>query len=260
MAYLQYEGRLPQAFVAEGDLRELRIASRERHSVVEERSDLMRRMRSHLAQLGLKIGKSDFKSVEGRRRVSALVEEVKGRDGLRGMAIARLWKRIEALDEEERYWREQQLSLAKKFDQVEEIDQKLAGMGPQLASTVYGEMGDPRRYHSAKAFGKATGLTPGYRESAGKRSKEKMTRQGSSLVRWALTRAAVSCLRCKKGSGLWVRRWVEKMKRRKPLKAVIVAAARKLAEGIWRLFALGAEFDLARSFGAPRGWAPAEES
>ena len=53
LAYLQYEGRLPKAFVAEGDLRELRVACREHHAVVEERSDLMRRMRSHLAQLGL---------------------------------------------------------------------------------------------------------------------------------------------------------------------------------------------------------------
>ena len=52
MAYLLQERRLPDAFMAEGDLRELRIASRELCSVVGERSALMRRMRSRLAQLG----------------------------------------------------------------------------------------------------------------------------------------------------------------------------------------------------------------
>lgn len=255
LAYLQYEGRLPEAFVAEGDLRELRIASRERHSVVQERSDLMRRMRSHLWQLGMKIGKSDFKSIEGRGRIKALVEAVESQRGERGSAIARLWRRIAGLDEEEAYWRGRQSALAQKFEPVERIDRELAGLGEQLASTVYGEMGDPSRYHSAKAFAKGTGLTPGYRESAGKRSREKMTRQGSILVRWALTRAVIACLRCKRGAGLWVRRWVEKMKRRKPMKAVVVAAARKLAEGMWRLFAMGDDFDLGRAFGAPPGWA-----
>ena len=49
LAYLQYERRLPKAMVAVGDLRELRVICREYRSVVDERSDLMRRLRSHLA-------------------------------------------------------------------------------------------------------------------------------------------------------------------------------------------------------------------
>ena len=63
LAYLAQENRLPEAFVATGDLRELRIACRELRSVIDQRSDLMRRMKSHLAQLGLGFASSAWASV-----------------------------------------------------------------------------------------------------------------------------------------------------------------------------------------------------
>jgi len=115
---------------------------------------------------------------------------------------------------------------------------------------VVAELGDPRQYHSAAAYTKATGLTPGYRESGGRRRGGVITREGSAHARWALTRAILSCRRCKSGTGWLVSQWVEKRRRRgKSLKATMVAAARKLAEGIWRLANWGEEFDLARAFG-----------
>lgn len=250
LGYLLWEGRLPEAFVAEGDLRELRIASRELRSVVDERSDLMRRMRSHLRQLGLGFGKSDWASVAGRARITELVERVEAEHGVRGEAVARLWTRIGRMDEQVEHWRGRVDELASRFDQVRLMDEQLPGVGPTIAAAVFGELGDPSRYRSAKAYAKATGLTPGYRESGGRRSKLKITREGSAHVRWALTRAVLACLRCQRGPGLAVRRWVEKQSRRKSKKAAMVAAARKLAEGVWRLFALGEAFDLARAFGA----------
>ncbi len=251
LAYLQYEGRLPHAFAAEGDLRELRIVCREHRRVIDERSDLVRRMRAHLAQLGMSIGTSDFKSALGYQRIAKLVEEVKPAHGQRGSAIARLWDRIQWMDEEVGHWREQIQALAQKSEQVQLLDDELAGVGETLAPIIWSELGDPHRFRSEKAYAKTTGLTPGYRESAGHRSRHKMTREGSSLARWALTQAVMSCLRCRQGDGMWVKRWVQKMRKRKSMKATIVAAARKLAEAVWRLFALGEAFDLARSFGGP---------
>ena len=112
-------------------------------------------------------------------------------------------------------------------------------------------MGDPRRYRSPKAYAKATGLTPGYRESAGRRKSKGITREGSAHVRWALTRAVLACMRCRQGPGLAVRRWVDARLRRRSKKDAMVAAARKLAEGIWRLFHLGEAFDVTRAFGGP---------
>lgn len=141
--------------------------------------------------------------------------------------------------------------LSKPFDEVTLLDQQLPGVGPVIAAIVWSELGDPRRYHSAKAYAKATGLTPGYRRSAGKTSHKKITREGSALVRWALTRAVVSTLRARQPTaGLRIRRWVERQAKRRSKKWAIVCAARKLAEGVWRLFAWGEAFDLSRAFGS----------
>lgn len=252
LAYLLWEGRLPQAFVAEGDLREMRIASRELRSVIDERSDLKRRLKSHLAQLGLGFTASAWSSTPGRAKIAALVCQVKAEHGLRGQAIGRLWERVQMMDEEVEHWRECVDQLAKRFDEVALLEDQLPGVGRQIAAVIWSELGDPSRYRSAKSFAKATGLTPGYRESGGRKSKQKITRMGSAHVRWALTRAILACTRCTKDpGGCAVRHWLERAQRRKPRKAAIVAAARKLAEAVWRLFALGEAFDLTRAFGRP---------
>jgi len=248
LAYLAQEGRLPQAFVAEGDLRELRIASRELRSVIDERSDLMRRMRSHLAQLGESFPASAWASTPGRAGIEALVCQVEAEHGERGLAVARLWSRIQSLNDEVQHWRDRVASLSQKFEQVALLDKQLPGVGPQIAAVVWSELGDPARYRSAKAYAKATGLTPGYRESGGRRSNQSITRMGSAHVRWALTRAVLACMRCQRGPGVAVKAWVQKHSRRKPKKAAMVAAARKLAEAAWRLFKLGEAFDLPRAF------------
>ncbi len=51
LAYLTYEGRLPEAYVPEANVLELRIATRERMDAVRRRTKVINRLRSHLAQL-----------------------------------------------------------------------------------------------------------------------------------------------------------------------------------------------------------------
>lgn len=253
LAYLAHEGRLPQARVVEGDLRELRLATREMRSVIEERSDLKRRFRSHLAQLGRPLTKTAWASQKGRAQLQQLLTELDATAGLRGVALRRLATRIDQLDQETAYWHDRTQALAAKFPLVAQLDDQLPGIGPILAPIVVAELGDPRAYHSASAYAKATGLTPGYRESGGRRHGGVITRQGSAHVRWALTRAVLSCRRCTRGPGLAVRQWIDKRcDRGKPLKLAMVAAARKLATSIWRLVNLGEAFDLTRCFGRPR--------
>lgn len=252
LAYLLWDRRLPEAFVAEGDLRELRVAARELRSITDQRSDLMRQMRSHLRQLGLSFARSDWASVVGRQRIDQLVAHARDRHGMRGQAIARLWSRIGAMNEEVEHWQAQVEQLSQKFDEVAQMQKWLPGVGPVIAAVVWSELGDPRRYRQAGSFAKATGLTPGYRHSGGRKVGGAITREGSSHVRWALTRAVIACMRCRRGPGVAVRHWVQAMSRRKCKKVAIVAAARKLAESIWRLFALGGEaLDLTRVFGRP---------
>ena len=211
---------------------------------------MKRRMRSALAQLGLSLGSSsNWHSQVGHERIRKVVEQVQAEHGLAGEAIARHWALIQRIAEEEAHWHQHVRRLAAKFDEVQLLEAEMPGVGERIAPVIIGELGDPRRFHSASAYAKATGATPGYRESGGRRSHKGITRCGSSHVRWALTQAVMGCLRCKKGPGLAVKAWVHRMARRKNTKVAIVAAARKLAECIWRLFNLGEAFDLTRAFG-----------
>lgn len=248
LAYLQFEGRLPEAYVPDGRILEVRIASRELRSSVARRADLIRRFRSHLAQEGLRLEGTNFHATRTRERAWSLIEELQG---VRRAALERVLGSIEQIDGEIESWRKDVELLCAGLPEVELMCDKIPGLGLVTSSIVYSELGDPRRYRSAKAFACATGLVPGYRESGGHRTPMGMSRAGSHRARWALTRAVIACLRCRSHPGANVKYWVLRRCRTRPKRKVIVAAARKLAEGTWRLFAWGEEFDLTRAFPGP---------
>lgn len=249
LAYLQFEGRLPEAFVPEAAHRDLRIATRELRDVVDRRSDLIRRFKSHLAQEGLKLRSASFHSQAARGQAAELAGS---RSGARRWALEHLLSQIEVLDDVVEWWRARVREICEELPQVKAMEEELPGIGPETAAIVYGELGDPTRYRSAKAYACGTGLTPGFRMSGGRSMPTGMSRTGSRHARWALTRAVIACMRCKRGPGVSVKYWVLRRTRHRPKKTVYVAAARKLAEGIWRLFALGEEFDLSRAFPGKR--------
>jgi transposase len=247
LAYLLYEQRLPEAFVAEGFLRELRIATRELRAWTNQRGDLIRRFRSHLAQAGESLKRKNWHASKlGRAEAKELIGKMKGE---RVLALRELLRQIQRLGREVLYWRSRVDALAAHLPAVKIISQEMPGFGPIIASTVVAELGSPQRFHNQKAYAKSTGLTPGYRESGGKGAQVGITRQGSSHARWAFTRAVIGCMRSKRDPwGVQIRKWIELRAQYKPKRKLIVAAARKLAEGVWRLFALGEVFDLARAF------------
>jgi transposase len=245
LAYLLFEGRLAEAWMPESDIRDLRIATRELRSAVDRRSDVVRRFKSHLAQEGTRITVKNFNSAGARQQAADLAQ---ASSGARGLALASLLRQIGCLDEEIDGWRADIAERGKSFPEVGAMEAEIPGVGPETAAIVIAELGSATRYRSAKAFACATGLVPGFRESGGRKMPTKMSRAGSRHARWALTRAVVACMRCKRGPGVNVKYWVLRRMRHRPKKSVYVAAARKLAEGIWRLFQLGEEFDLTRAF------------
>lgn len=248
LAYLLHEGRLPEAFVAEGDLRDLRLASRELRWNTDNRGDLLRRLRSHCAQCGIDLPKAWHTSNVKRNAARKLVRS--GTSGERRHAMLRLMTQIRAAGKIVQHWRERIKELGEKFKDVQLMSEMIPGLGAITSGTIFAELGDPRRFYNQKAYAKSTGLTPGYRESGGRSSPTAITRAGSGQARWALTRAILACFSCRNGPGLQIKKWVQKRCAYKRKKAVIVAAARKLAEGIWRLFALGECFNLKKAFPA----------
>lgn len=94
LAYLTHEGRLPEAQLPEGELRELRLATRHRIRLVRRQTKLKGQVRGALAQVGLRVGHR-LDSAKGRRRL----EEILASGELSEIRAACLRDLVEQLDD-----------------------------------------------------------------------------------------------------------------------------------------------------------------
>jgi transposase len=249
LAYLTYEGRLPEVWLPTGKIRDLRLVTRERMACVQERTRMMKRIRAHLRQAG--VGRTLRPAGLSHRNGRALTRQWAAElGGQLQLAIEHGLARIEALDLEVGFWEERIAELAEALPEVGHLSKEMPGIGLILAATVVAESGSFSRFPHPKAYARCTGLTPAERSSAGHQHYGSITKEGSPALRWALVQAVMGCLRCKNGPGVNVGHWVRGMQKKLGSKKKgQVAGARKLAEAIWRLFALGECFDLRKPFG-----------
>jgi transposase len=108
--------------------------------------------------------------------------------------------------------------------EAREILDSIPGVGPVTIDVVISELGDIRRFRSQKRACAYAGLSPGSRESAGRRHELGITKEGSPLLRWALVESAWRLVRLS-------RRWrtiYEAMAKRRGKKRAITAMARRL--------------------------------
>lgn len=100
----------------------------------------------------------------------------------------------------------------------------IPGVGAVTIDVVISELGDIRRFRSAKQVCAYAGLAPGQRQSAGRSQQLGITKEGSKLLRWILIEAAWQLV-------YRTRRWgavFEALARRMGKKKAIVAVARRL--------------------------------
>ena len=248
LAYLTHEGRLPECYVPQLEILELRIATRERQACVRRRTKIINRLKAHLAQLGEVVPSSTVSTKTARLFLQEKVAETKG---LRGRALQGCLDELKYQEAKIAEWEGLIEGVAEGLPEVKLLAREVPGVGKILSATIIAEAGDVTRFKSAKAFGCASGLTPSDRSSSGKTLHGGITREGNPHLRWALTQAAMGCLRSRRGAGLAAGNWIRHKQKRMGNKAKARAAGgRKLAETIWRLFNLGECFDAARPFGA----------
>lgn len=247
LAYLTYEGRLPEAYVPPEPYRELRIATRERIEAVRRRTKLYQRVRAHLAQLGRCVPTKTLRTQKARAFVLKVADEI---GGARGHALLTQWREIDYQDEAIATWEARVATIANELPAVRAIEEHMPGAGTVLASTIVAETGPIERFASPRALARYSGLTPSERSSGGVTRHGGISREGSAYLRWALTQMATACMRSRHGPGVAVGNWIRKKQKRMAIKGKArCAGARKLAESIWRLFHWGECFDPARPFG-----------
>jgi len=247
LAYLTHEGRLPEAYVPPTIYRELRIATRERAQLVKRRTKIFHHIRAHLAHIGRDVPTRSLRAIRARRFLETLAAEL---PGARGYALKLTLRELDHQDEAIADWEARITEMAEELPEARAIQEHIPGAGPVLSAAVAAESGPIRRFHTPKAYAKYTGLTPSDRSTGGRMIHGKISREGSSHLRWALGEIVMACMRCRRGPGVAVGQWVRVKQKRMSIKGKArCAAARKVAESIWRLFHYGECFDPERPFG-----------
>jgi transposase len=218
LAHLLRADLLPEAYVAPPELRDLRDLLRHRAMLVHMRTSLKNRVHALLARQGILPGHADLFGRAGREFLVAL--ELPEGPRRRLDSILAL---IDDLDREVG-------AATREIDARARADERVAtlcgirGVGRYTAMLVIAEVGEVDRFPTARHLCAWAGLTPTIRSSDGKARLGHISRQGSSILRWALTEAAQ---KAPSGGGPLRARYERIAKRRGP-KVAKVAVARQI--------------------------------
>jgi transposase len=179
------DGRLPLSWIPPAHVIEVRVLARMYQRMLSDRREWIQRIHAQLFQQGCE-SVTGLTTEPGRRHLMEvalslspaghrLVDESVG-------IIDELTGRIEQL-------RCDLGAIGRSQPGCAEL-QKLWGIGPLLAPIIWAEMGDTRRFSSSSQAVRYTGLDITVHDSDNNRMPGKLSRQGSSTLRWALVEAA----------------------------------------------------------------------
>jgi transposase len=123
------------------------------------------------------------------------------------------------------------------------------GVGPLTALAFVLIIGTPERFPRGKQVGRYVGLIPEEDSSAGHQRLGRITKQGSTLLRFLLVEAAQAAARCDED---WRRRYMHLAMRRQRNIAT-VALARRLAVRLYWMWRNGWEYGQLVKFGSNAG-------
>jgi transposase len=179
---------LPEAWISTREVRDWRETVRYRAKLVGLRSGLKAQTHAVLAKQGVPIPMSDLFGVGGRELLRQLCTSDARFQNSFGQRIESLLTLIKAFDHEiETLTACIAVTLRDHagYAAIQQID----GVGPITAAIFVAEIGDVTRFASPGHLASWCGLTPRHRESDTTVRRGPITKQGSTLVRWA----AVEC-------------------------------------------------------------------
>jgi transposase len=183
LADLLRMGRLPEAWIAPGEIRELREISRYRHQLVKARTSVKDQVHGVLAKLGIPVTHSDIFGVHGQAWLDelAMPQPYAGKVASLRQLAGELTAEITVLD--------QVLGDLLSGHEGYAAIRQLPGIGPVLAAVIVAEIGDIGRFRRPGQLASWAGLTPRHYESDLKVIRGHVTKQGSRMLRWAVIEA-----------------------------------------------------------------------
>jgi len=233
LAHLLRCNLLPEAWKADAVTRERRQQVRLRISLGQHRAALKNQVHAVLHQHGKRAPVSDTFGRKGRawlEKISLPPQAREAVDTYTGL-LDQVGQHIQR--------QEQRLKELASQDQRVQWLASIPGIGVYSAMILLSEIGDVRRFSSAKALYSYAGLVPWVRESAGHCHRGPISRCGSPRLRWVMVEAAHTALRCSPAA----RRYFERLRKRKHPHVARVALARKLLAAAYALLRDGVCFD-----------------
>ena len=176
-------GRLPEAWIAPPQVRQLRELTRYRVKLVRLRSSAKDQVHAVLAKLGIPVPCSDLFGAYGSAWLDGLrlPQPYAGKVASLRQLIGWLSSEITMLDEVI-------ADLLGAYPPYLAV-LRLPGLGPVLGAVAVAEIGDVSRFPGPGQLCSWAGLTPRHRESDVKVARGHITKQGSPVLRWAMTEA-----------------------------------------------------------------------
>jgi len=177
--------RLPRAYLGTTAERDLKDLLRYRVGLVRIQTRLRVRLRNVAQRYGTVLAASDVDSAKARR----LWAEWELRDPHR-LIVDQLLEVLAEVGNRVAVVEEQLGKRAVKNRTVDLLD-TLPGVGLFGALLIAAEIGDWQRFHSGEALACFAGLVPSEESSGGRTQRGRITKEGSSYLRWMMGQAAL---------------------------------------------------------------------
>jgi transposase len=208
---------VPEAWIAPAPVRELRELVRYRAKLTALRTSAKAQVHAVMAKLGILPPLGDMFGPGGQK----LLDEMDF-PGVYGLRVESLRDLLE-IYERELIVVEREIHRWLHDDVGYRAIQALHGIGPITAAILVAEIGDIARFPSARHLCSWAGMTPTLHESDTKSSRGHISKQGSSIVRWAVVEAVA-----RYHGGEVIAPAYRRIAERRGNKIARVAAARKL--------------------------------
>jgi transposase len=233
LAHLSRCDLLPAAWMADEATQQLRLRVRLRITLGRQRARAKNQLQAVLHQEGFKKPVTDVFGKRGRAWLKGLELSPAGR------LVVDTWLReVDHLDGELAE-QTRELERLARADARARFLQTVPGIGAYAAMVILAELGDVERFGNKRALASYAGLTPVVRESAGKRKRGPITRQGSNTLRWMMLQVAQVAARSSPGA----RSYYAGLRQRKPAQVAKIALARKMLTVVWALLHHGMCYD-----------------
>lgn len=206
-----------------------------RRCIVNQRTDIKNHVRGILKTYGIRLG--SIGPTKFRHAVNARLDGIDQlvRTSIEGLLeiFDLLCQKIDAMNQE--------LLMASKKDNDVQILMTIPGIGPITALTYKSEIFDPSRFKNSRTVGSYLGMTPTQYSSGETHKQGRISKCGSSELRFLLNEAALVLItKSQKWSKL--KAWGLKLMRKKGIKKASLAVGRKLAVIMHRMLIDQKEF------------------